>query len=85
MPQIKLNANLRNIAGVKEATVQGKTLIEGISDLIRKFPNLEEVIFEDGQIREHFILTINGHHSTELNQSVNDDDIIAIFPPISGG
>ena len=85
MPQIKLNANLRNIAGVKEATIQGKTLTEAINNLIRKFPDLEEVIFEEGQIREHFILTINGHHSTELNQSVKEEDTIAIFPPISGG
>lgn len=85
MPLIKLNANLRIAAKTKEATVQGKTLIEAVNDLVRAYPDLKDVIFEDGHIREHFILTINGHHSTELNQPVDEEDIIAIFPPISGG
>lgn len=85
MPLIKLNANLRYIAETKEVTVKGKILSEVINNLIRKFPGLKEVILEDGQIREHFIITINGHHSTEFDQSVNENDSIAIFPPISGG
>lgn len=85
MPLIKLNANLRSIAGKREEIIEGNTLIEVIKNLIDKHPSFGEAILEDGGVRQHFIITINGHHSTDLAQSVKEDDVIAIFPPISGG
>jgi MoaD family protein len=85
MPVVKLNANLRTIAGKREIYLKGSSLIEVITGLVHKAPPLKDAIFEDGEIREHFIITINGHHSTDLAQSINEGDIIAIFPPISGG
>jgi len=85
MPLVKLNANLRNIAGVKEALVNGQLLSEVITNITGRFPELADAILEEGQIRKHYLITINGHHATEINQSVNDEDVIAIFPPISGG
>ncbi len=43
------------------------------------------VILENGQIRPHFVITINGHNATELDALVTEQDLIAIFPPIAGG
>ncbi len=85
MPVIKLYANLRDIAGTKELSVTGSNLGETLDGLARQYPALEGVILEDGQIRPHFVITINGHNATDLEAPVTEDDTIAIFPPIAGG
>ncbi len=85
MPAIKLYANLRDVAGTKELSVTGSNLGETLDELVRQYPALEGVILEDGQIRPHFVITINGHNATDLEAPVTEDDTIAIFPPIAGG
>ena len=85
MPLVKLYANLRNIAGKKELYITGASLGQALSDLIRQSPALDGVILENGQIRAHFVITINGLNATDLDASVTEEDMIAIFPPIAGG
>lgn len=96
MPIVHLYANLRKIAGAKELSImppsgmlrpasQGSTLGEVLSELVRRNPALDGVILEGGEIRPHFIITINGQITTDLNASVGEQDMIAIFPPIAGG
>jgi molybdopterin synthase sulfur carrier subunit len=85
MPIIKLNAGLRYTAGTKEEIVEGNTLNEVINNLVGKIPALEGAIFNDGSIREQYLITLNGRHFIDLDQVVNEKDTIAIFPPISGG
>lgn len=85
MPKIKLFANLRKLAGQKERSVMGATLNEVLNGLVQLHPALDEAIFENGQIRPHIIITINGQNITDLNMAVTEQDTIAIFPPIAGG
>ena len=85
MPLIKLFANLRNIAGTKELPIAGWSLGSALNELVEQIPALEGVILENGQIRPHFVITINGHNATELDAPVTEQDLIAIFPPIAGG
>ena len=96
MPTIKLFANLRTIAETKElsialpsgmprSTSQEASLGEVLNELTKKIPALDSVIMENGQIRPHFVITINGHNATDLNAPVAEQDLIAIFPPIAGG
>lgn len=85
MPTIKLFANLRNIAGTKELSITGTSLGQALNELVEQVPALDDVILEDGQIRPHFIITINGYNATELDAPVTEQDLIAIFPPIAGG
>jgi len=96
MPIIKLYANLRNIAETKELSItppsgvlrsasRGASLEGILNELVKEVPALDGVILENGQIRPHFVITINGHNATELNAPVTEQDIIAIFPPIAGG
>ena len=85
MPTIKLFANLRKIAEVKELSVPGTSLRGVLNQLVKEIPTLGEVILEEGQIRAHIIITINGHNTAELDVAVTEQDIIAIFPPIAGG
>jgi molybdopterin converting factor small subunit len=46
---------------------------------------LEGLLLENGQIRQHVILTINGHLTSEMDAWVMEQDVLAIFPPIAGG
>jgi molybdopterin synthase sulfur carrier subunit len=85
MPTIKLYANLRNIAGTKELSITGASLGGVLNELVKQVPALDGVILENGQVRPHFVITINGLNATELNVPVTEQDLIAIFPPIAGG
>jgi len=96
MPTVKLFANLRKIAGTKEISVappsgrlhsasRGTSLRKVLNELEKEVPALDGVILEDGQIRSHFVITINGQNVTGLDVTVTEQDLIAIFPPIAGG
>ncbi len=85
MPTVQLFANLRKLAGTKELPVTGSTLGEVLSRLAAQHPALDGVILEGGQIRAHFVITINGQIATDLKASVMAQDVVAIFPPIAGG
>jgi molybdopterin synthase sulfur carrier subunit len=85
MPNIKLFANLRKIAGTKEVSITGASIGDVVSELVKRYPALAESLLKDGQIRPHVIITINGNPITDLNAAVMEQDQIAIFPPIAGG
>lgn len=85
MPNIKLFANLRLIAGVKEIFISGATLGELLANLVVRLPALEDRLFENGQLRRHVIITNNGKHVTTMDAPLTEADEVAIFPPIAGG
>ena len=85
MPIIKLFANLRKVAGTKEVSVTEASVGGVVSELVKRYPALAEHLLQDGQIRPHVIITINGNPITDVNIAVTEQDQIAIFPPIAGG
>ena len=96
MPVVKLYANLRELAGTKELSItptsgmlqsasRGASLGQALNELVRQVPAMDGVILENGQIRPHFVITVNGHNATDLEAYVTEEDVIAIFPPIAGG
>ena len=85
MPIVKLYANLRKLAGTKELTVTESTIGAVLNELVKQKPLLGDVILENGKLRPHIVITLNGHNAVDLNVEVNEQDIIAIFPPIAGG
>jgi MoaD family protein len=85
MPLIKLYANLRKLAGTKELSLTGPTIGAVLNELAKRYPSVGEVIFENGKLRQHIVVTINGHNIMELETPVTEQDIIAVFPPIAGG
>jgi len=40
---------------------------------------------ENGQIREYFVIAINGNIVTDLDAALSIDDVVAVFPPLAGG
>jgi MoaD family protein len=85
MPTVKLYANLRKLAGTKELSMSGTNVKAVLNELIWQSPALEGAIFQNGKLRPHVVVTVNGHNVTDLDASVSEQDVIAIFPPIAGG
>ena len=85
MPVVKLYANLRKLAGTKELSIPGATVGAVVSDLVREHPPVGDVLFKDGELAPHIVITLNGHNTIDLETSVTEQDIVAIFPPIAGG
>lgn len=63
----------------------GADLNAALNHMIEQFPALDGVIMENGQIRSHFLITINGNIVTDLDISLSKDEVVAVFPPLAGG
>ena len=85
MPLIKLYAKLRKLAGTKELSITGATLGAVVGELVRHKPLVGDAIIADGELRQHIVITLNGHNITDFETPVTEQDIVAIFPPIAGG
>ena len=85
MPVVKLFANLRKLAGTKELSISEATIGQVLNELVKRNPALDGIILENGELRPHVIITLNGHNTSDLSMQVTEQDIIAIFPPIAGG
>ena len=85
MPVVKLFANLRKLAGTKDLSISGTTIGAVMNELVSQSPALDGVLFENGNLRLHVIVTLNGHNTSDLSVQVTEQDEIAIFPPIAGG
>ncbi len=92
--KIKLFANLREAAGVREAEFEGPDLPEVLKGLTIQYPKLDSLIFtrktgsQDLKIHEYINILINGINIFDLEgleSQINEGDEIAIFPPVSGG
>jgi len=85
MPTIQLYANLRQLGGAKEVSITGATLGHVLTELVKQNPLFGEVLFDDEEIHPNVVITKNGHHIIDLEESLTEEDIVAIFPPIAGG
>lgn len=85
MPIVKLYANLRKLAGTKELSIAGSTVRAVVSGLVEHNPPLGEIILEGEELRPHIVITLNGHNVVDLDVNANEQDVVAIFPPIAGG
>ncbi|MBN2488317.1 MAG: MoaD/ThiS family protein [Methanosarcinaceae archaeon] len=90
--KIKLFANLREHAGKSELMASGDTVLDVLNMLTEQFPPLKEMIFEkeceEPELCGYINVFVNGnsiHHLDGLSTRLEEDDEIAIFPPVSGG
>ena len=86
MAVVNLRSPLRQLAeGRSEVEVPGATLGDVLAGLIRLHPGLTGwVLDEQGEIREHVNVFVNGERSG-LSVPVGDRDRIQIIQNISGG
>ncbi|MFN3384465.1 MAG: ubiquitin-like small modifier protein 1 [Archaeoglobaceae archaeon] len=86
MPRVKLFAMFREIAGMSELEIEAKNLREVLEKLVAEFPKLKDFFFEEGKLKEIVHIMVNGKHFRgNVEQELKESDVIAIFPPVSGG
>jgi molybdopterin synthase sulfur carrier subunit len=73
-------------AGAEKVAVSGATVGEIIDSLDARFPGVKQRLVQDGAIRPHIAVAIDGDVSPEgLEQDVRDSSEIHFIPALSGG
>ena len=88
MALVKLFGNLRQYRDISHSQVPGGSVRLVVETLCESNPILCDALLENGALRPHFKITLNGHDialANGLDTPVSDEDQIAIFPPIAGG
>jgi molybdopterin synthase sulfur carrier subunit len=88
MARVKLFANFREVAGVREVEVKASTVEELLKKLTDLYPKLTDLIFEEGKVRSYVHVMVNGKNIRGLKglkTEIGEEDTVAIFPPVSGG
>ena len=88
MALVKLFGNLRQLAGSSTLNVDGKTVSEILSTLRLQHKSLVDHILDGPNLRPYYKIMVNGHDvslAQGLDTPVQEEDVVAIFPPIAGG
>ena len=88
MATVKLFGNLRKQIDSSHLQVSGGNVGAVVETLCDENPSICEMLLEEGAIRPHYIITLNGHDivlAKGLDTPVQEGDSIAIFSPIAGG
>jgi molybdopterin synthase sulfur carrier subunit len=88
MATLKLFGNLRKYAGASRLEIDAEDIRRVLDLLKRDYPELAEQLLEDGNLRPHYLITLNGHDinlAEGLDSIVAEGDQIAVFSPIAGG
>lgn len=91
--EIEVYGTLRRITGRKRVRVDlppGGTLRALLEALVRKFPDMAEIILEeDGNLRTELPLFVNGRNPRlrpdSMEMDINVDDVVCLFSPVSSG
>ncbi|SFM44256.1 ubiquitin-like small modifier protein 1 [Methanolobus profundi] len=88
---VKLFANLREIAQTSSLSITGDTVKDVLLSLTEQYPPLKELIFESGdelKLCGYINVFLNGNnikHMEGMDTVLNDGDEMGVFPPVSGG
>ncbi len=84
MTRVIIPSHLRSYTKSSEVTVEGKTLDDVIDALEARFPGLRvRIVDEQGRIRPHIKLFVNGEQVHRLDASAEGD--VHILAALSGG
>ncbi len=84
--KVKLFANFREAAGVRELEVDADIVKDVLDFLVGKYPKLESLFYEEGNLRDYVNVMVNGRNiRRDVSYRLEEGDVVAIFPPVSGG
>ena len=71
---------------IREVAASGTTMAELLADLDRQFPGIRHrMIDEQGSVRPHMRIFVNGKQSFDLDEAVTSSDVVQIIHALSGG
>ena len=88
MPVIKLFGNLRNQMEAPQVRVPGETVRIALESLCAQTPTLREAILDGDELRSHVRVMVAGRDvelDRGLDTPIQENDQIAVFPPLAGG
>ena len=83
--RVRLFANFREIVGRQELTIEAETILDLLKKLVMRYPALNDLIFDRDEVRGYVNIAVNGEIVRDLERKLSEDDVVAIFPPFSGG
>ena len=84
--KVRIPSPLVSYTEKREVEAEGGTLDELLGDLDRRFPGLRfRVVDEQGGLRPHMRLFVNGAQVRELSRQLRPTDEIQLIQALSGG
>lgn len=84
--KVLVPAALRDYTREAQVEAGGDTLLAMFADLEARFPGLRfRVVDEQGQLRPHMRVFVNGLGVRDLQHPLRPDDFVAIVLALSGG
>jgi len=85
MPRVAFTGNLKRHVAAPETRAEGASVDEVLANVFAANPRLRGYVLDDqGRIRRHVNVWVNGARAT-LSSAVGDDDEIYVFQALSGG
>jgi sulfur-carrier protein len=89
---VRAYAALREVIGARETAFSlpsGETVGGLLENLCGTYPGLRGHLFDSaGRVKPHIIILKNGRNIASLQQLdtiIDEDDVLALFPPVAGG
>jgi molybdopterin converting factor small subunit len=85
--KVRIPTPLRSYTNqMAEVDAEGATLDELFIDLDRRYPGIRfRMIDEQGRVRRHMKVFLNGESTRDLDASITDADEVVIMQALSGG
>jgi molybdopterin synthase sulfur carrier subunit len=90
--RVRIFATLRSLVGAKEVEVDveaGDTVRNMLDKLTAEYPALSKRVLDDeGNLQSSINVFVNGRNIKfldGLNSPIQEDDALALFPPVGGG
>ncbi len=88
---VKLFGEFREAAGREKQPLEladGATVAKALEELGTHIPQLHDLMFEQGRLRDHLHVFVNGRNVATaggLEAELSDGDTLTFFPPVGGG